>query len=265
MADISIAATVRLTDHAKKTAPIDEKAMVDAAAAFLLDRAENFPPYNFVEDRYAQYLANKTVMIVGGADGQNTIAPGVGRPDVFVRINNHITRQGGACDVLYHTCVATPDISPSLISYLDRLQFAFLNAVDGQYEVRNQPRPTYVPFVTSLRSIKPHVEIGYFAQGEWMDKNPYGPEMEWLNDLHKKYKCKLFTGNVALAHIMRFEPAKIFVTGMTMYAELTNGVRTGKIESHETEGNLQFLKAASQDKRVVFSDEFKKALTAYEF
>lgn len=265
MTEISLSATARMTRHAKELMPLTEETAINAAAAYLLDRDERFPTYDFVEDRYGQFLLGKTVMIVGGADGQNSVTPGVGRPDVYVRINGHITRQGGACDVLYHTCVATPDINPSLISYLDRVQFVFLNAVDGQYEVRNQPRPAYAPFLTSLRSLKPHVEVGYFAQGEWLNNNPYGPEMEWLNDLHKKFKCKLFTGNVALAHIMRFNPAKIFVTGMTMYAEKTGGSRVGKIESHETEGNLQFLKAASLDKRVVFSDEFKKALMAYEF
>lgn len=265
MAEISLEATLKPTAFIKQQTSENEKWTIDEAAKFMLHRDSTFPVFDYTEHCYAKFLHNKTVMIVGGADGQQSIGIGVGKPDVFVRINSHLPRQGGTCHVLYHTCIGTPDINPSLISYMDKAEFVFLNAVDGDYEVRNKPVPTYVNFLDSLHDIKPHVHVGYFAQGEWMDKNPYGPEMEWLNDLHKKYNCKLFTGNTALAHIMRFKPMKIFVTGFTMYVERTHGSREGKVESHEVEGNLQFLKDASQDPRVIFSDEFKKALVQYGF
>lgn len=265
MTEISLSAVLHPTQHTKDKMLSDEKFTIDQAVKFMFERDSTFPVFNYTEYRYAQFLKNKTVIIIGGADGQTSIPVGVGMPDVFVRINGHLPRQGGSCHVLYHTGVANPDIHPSLISYMDKIEFVFLNSVDGQYEVRNRSEPVYVPFLDALTDLKPKAHVGFFAQGEWLEKNPYGPEQEWLNDLHKKYSCKLFTGNVALAHIMRFQPAKIFVTGMTMYVEKTGGNREGKIESHETEGNLRFLKDASIDPRVVFSEEFKKALNAYKF
>lgn len=264
MNNVDLKATLNLTESAKGLYSQDADFAIKQAAEFLIDRAKNFPVFNYTEWAYGRFLNNKIVQITGGADTPGSITPGVGKPHVHVRINGHLVRQGGPCDVLYHTGVGTPDISETLVSYLGHTGFVFLNAVDGFYEVRTRTEPVYVPFLKTLRQLRPSIEVGYFAQGEWLGQNPYGPSYEWLNDLHKKYNCKFFTGNVALAHIMRFNPAKIFVTGMTMYAEKTQGQRTGKVESHEIEGNLQFLKDASKVQNVIFSNEFKEALDVYQ-
>lgn len=262
MANVELTATVKPVSAKKEETLNNEKWVIDKAMAFLIDRATNFPVFDYATHRYAQYLEGKVVAVVGGSDAVQSLSV---RPDIYVRINGHVKRQGGKCNVLYHTCCATPDIDSGLISYLDGLEFAWLNAVDGNYEVRNKKIPTYYEFLQSLRKVKPSVDFGFFAQGEWLEKNPYGPTLEWLNDLHKKYKCKLLTGNVALAHVMMFNPARIVVTNMTMYSEKTGGSREGKIESHEIEGNLQFLKDASNDPRVTFSAEFLEALRDYKF
>lgn len=262
MSNIQLEATVRPVNAEKlKSETLHSKDWaMKAATDFLLDRDFNFPIFNLTENFYREYLEGKSVLLVGGADGpipQQAF-------DVVVRINSHLPRQGGRCDVLYHTGVGTPSINPSLLSYMPNVKFVFLNSVDGQYEVRNNKYPVYLPFVRSLRELRPKAEIGFFAQGEWMEKNPYGPEQEWLNDLHKKYNCKLFTGLTALAHIMRFNPARIFVTGMTLYVEQTHGAREGKVESHEISGNLAFITDAARDSRVVLSAELRRALDAYQ-
>lgn len=207
---------------------------------------------------YANYLKDKTVILVGGSP--HLKLPPTPWPQVVVRINDHVMRQKGHCDVLYHSSVPAPHLD--LWDYLSSTAYVFLNLVDEDYHCGAREQPHFYNFLMEGGN-NPETQIGFFAQGEWQEKNPYGPEHEWLNDLHKRYDTKFFTGLVALAHIMRFEPAAISVHGMNMYVDQTNGVIVPKIESHGLEGNLTFLRDARKDPRVVFDNELTEALKRY--
>lgn len=218
-------------------------------------------PFDYTEWSYSNYIADKSVLIVGGSSGAEGWIPSVPEYDVIVRINNHVLNQGGSCHVLYHSSV--PSITPYLVNKIHPAEFVFLNLVDDAFDCGRSSEPLYLDFLSELREESPRTDVGFFAQGEWMDKNPYGQQYEWLNDLHKKYQAKLFTGLVALAHLMRFSPASISVVGMDMYIGQTGGKIVPKIESHELANNLIFLRDARKDPRVIFSDQLTEALKLY--
>lgn len=218
--------------------------------------------FNFIEWSYKTYLERKSVVVVGGSPG--AVAPKSSQAEVVVRINSHLKNQGGWCDVLYHT--GPPIINSDLVSeFLTSPEFVFLNLVDGGFENRERPWPLYVDFLSELRVNHPTTEVGFFAQGTWGGNNPYGPQYEWLNALHKKYSTKLFTGLVALAHILKFSPSRVEVRGMNMYLDKTGGELVRKVESHELKGNLQFLADCRSDSRVHYDSELTEALSRYGF
>lgn len=220
--------------------------------------------FDYVEWSYRTFLQGKAVAIVGGSCEKWESKPEDGI-DVTVRINSHVERQGGRCDVLYHTCV--PCLDASLVDSIGSLgcypSFVFLNLIDGDFESKAKLYPQYLDFLCELRSEFPATDVGYFAQGQWLERNPYGPQYEWLNQLHKRYETKLFTGLVALAHILRAAPASVRVFGMNMYTDKTGGKLVSKVESHELEGNLIFLRDVRKDPRVVFDKELTEALRLY--
>lgn len=255
-------------DHDDETDVVLEKhdpnhipsSIIDSLARTMIDHSRNFPRFDYTEWAYANYLKDKTILITGGADD---FVSEWENDEVWVRINSHVLRQFGPCDVLYHTCVAEPNIGPELVEHIAHDGFAFLNLCDSGYEIGRWPAPIFIDFLIELRDRYPQVEIGHFASGTWMEKNPYGPQYEWLNDLHKKYDAKFFTGSIALAHILRFQPRAIHVQGMSLFVEKTGGSRAGKVESHEVEGNVRFMEDCLKDPRVTFSPLLMAALEKY--
>lgn len=225
------------------------------------------PRFDFVEWEYGKYLKGKRVLLIGGSE-EKTDAASTESYDVVIRVNGHLERQGGRCDVMYHTCV--PGLTGTLAPKLKRTSFIFLNLVDTDC---SRQVPVYADFLSQLlflrnrtKSNYPMINVGYFAQGTWLERNPYGSQYEWLNELHQKYNTKFFTGLVALAHVLRFNPANVFVRGMNMYVKETGGKVGGRIESHELEGNLNFLADVREDDdRVVFCEELIKALGRYGY
>lgn len=238
------------------------KGMIDSIAEGLFMKLHNFKPFNYTEWSYRNFIQGKKVLISGGLDSDYD--PLLEKEyDVHVRVNSHVLRQGGRCDVLYHTCVADPDIGHELAYVISVDGFVFLNHVDGDYEIGNLQSPTYLDFLLELKRLLPQVDVGYFASGEWEEKNPYGPECEWLNQLHKRYKTKFFTGVIALADVMRFEPEALYVQGMNLFVDRTNGNPFSQVESHPMKGIIDFMFEADCLGFVEYSDTLKKALSRY--
>jgi hypothetical protein len=211
-------------------------------------------------DDYREFLDGASVVLIGGADNYRDV---YNHGEVVVRTNNHWQRQAGACDIIYHT-VCGGDLSPeSNVAALpeEGLSFLFLNLVDTEYEVGSFVEPRYKMLADGAkRNYGNDVGVGLFAQGEWLEANPYGAEHEWLNQLHKKYNCKLLTGLVALADLLRYDPYDIFVCGMDLYKNDGAPTREGWRHSHKLDGNIQFLIDSLDDSRVTYDEPLMDAL-----
>lgn len=209
---------------------------------------------------YETYLKGKTVVIIGGKSGHWR---GFVRAthDVTLRVNDHIIRQRGGSDILYHT--ATGGNIHHLISHdWEQIpKFVMLNIVDTDFEYGLIQAPTYAAFgAWSQAWLK--AKVGFFAQGEWLDKNPYGAKYEWLNEIHREVGAKLFTGFVALADILRYDIKSVYVTACDFYK---NEVEPGQAmrHSHGLAGNAKFLEEAQKDPRVTFCADLERGLEKY--
>jgi hypothetical protein len=87
--------------------------------------------FNYTEWSYRTFLDEKSVVIIGGSEDARI--PERGEFDVVVRVNSHVIRQGGRCDVLYHTAI--PCLTVDLLeSFQNDPAFVFLNLVDSDFE-----------------------------------------------------------------------------------------------------------------------------------
>lgn len=220
--------------------------------------------FNRVENSYRYFMQGKRVAIIGGADNFDMNAV-VDRSDVIVRINNHVKRQKGPCDVLYHTVVCD---DPPNMSLLDAMEdppfFIFLNLVDTQHEYGERERPLWDEFASLVRKIHPQCEIGHYAHGTWGGKNPYDDAYDWLNDLQKMYETKFFTGVVAIAHILqRTECAELAVYGMDLYLDESQGDIEFQKESHPLRGNVGLMVDLMKDDRLEYDAPVLAAIDKY--
>ena len=210
---------------------------------------------------YRDYLKDRSIVIIGGSDAYSCNE--IGHYDIVVRINNHWLRQKGRCDVVYTTVLLKKPLHVNQLQVPEfRPHYAMLNLVDTKYEYNQKEVPNYLTFAEWCQS-EQKVKIGFFAQGVWLEQNPYGEQYEWLNLLHHQYDTKFLTGVVALADIIRYSPKRIFVCGMDMYKK---EVPPGALfrESHGMPGNIQFLKdVQKRDSRVVYDTPLKRGIKQY--
>lgn len=254
---------------------------LDIAVEAMLAAERERSRFDWITRCYGNMLLDRKVVVVGGAANLislERLARFISTDDledaVFVQVNGHaLTNPRLPVNVLYHTCVAQPNIDPKFLSSLkvlwndwqQRLDTVFLNLVDGDADMGNREFPLYLDFILALRDLSPRTNIGFFAQGEWEGENPYGWQHEWLNRLHKKFNCKLFTGLLALADVLRYEPSQVFLCGMDLFVDRTEGKLDGFVESHAIRGNVEFVVQAAQDPRVVIDVPLVEALARYGF
>lgn len=213
------------------------------------------------EAAYAEYVKDRRIFIVGGKD--NYYSPGrrIDSSDIIVRTNNHWIRQGGQCDVVYHTVTSTN-------LHLDELakapgfapDFMFMNRVDWDYEYGESKHRHIDYFLNNYDN--PKTKVGFFTQASWGKPNPYHPVYEWLNIIQERYNAIFFTGLVALAHVLRYNPKQIFLIGMTLFSENETVERFQGV--HWLPGNIDFVKAMRKDPRVILDTPLLEALDIYE-
>lgn len=216
---------------------------------------------------YNRYLAGKSVVIVGGAS-QYFDEKELSSFDVVARTNDHAITQGGKCDVIYHTVRGQGLEKYRLLDTEIAPSFVWLNCVDGPWECGLNPwrmAERYDNHFTRWRKS----QIGYFTQGEWPYWNPYGPEHEWLNVIHKEHNCKLLTGLVALAHVMRSKAKSIHLACMDLYQfvdanDLSAKSAPGYRHSHFLPGQISFLRQAAKDTRVTFCAPLWDSMEYYD-
>jgi hypothetical protein len=216
-----------------------------------------------LRELYSQYLNRKSIAIVGGADNYNPKQ--LNNYEIIVRINNHWFRQRHQCDVVYNT-VKSPNLRVEILLQEPDFNPAFLwlNRIDWSFESGESKIPECDKLANFAKTLKPNIKVGYFAQGTWVDENPYGEEYEWLNSLHKKYDCILLTGLVALAHILYCAVVKeIFVCGMTLYKEENNDIERFR-GIHWLPGNLAYLQSLRNINFIKFDSPLENSLDAYD-
>ena len=212
-----------------------------------------------IQEAYSRHLKNKRVALVGGAD--NFSYSELFERDIVVTVNDHCIRQKIKPDVIYHV-IRGPDLWNALIRLLDTPPKFFWGSIrDDPYERGISDYRDVDEFVNEWHR-PPEQWVGHFAAGEWDGPNPYGEEYEWLNQIHHKYDCKLLTGLVGLADIMRYEPEEIFVCGMDLYLDNLRG-RPGYRDSHRIQGNIDFINDARDDGRVTLDTPLVKSLDEY--
>ena len=191
---------------------------------------------------YKDYLKDKIVVIVGG--GENINEELVESADIVVRINQHWLTQGGRIDVLYHTMFGRglePENLMKLFKEDFRPKFMFLNKLDRYWELGLSQYKIDDLFYNFQKEHSNETQIEYFAQGQWLYQNPYGDRYEWLNEIHKKFNCKLLTGLVALADVLRFKPREVYTQGMNLYYGKPKRLKEYR-DSHFIPGQIAFLK-----------------------
>lgn len=222
---------------------------------------EYFPPLYSRETapRYVDFLKGKKVVVVGG--GQCRGAE-VERYDVVVRLNDHVLRQGGRCEVIYHTTRSAGLEERLLLQHSEIVpRFIWLNLVDGPWEAGLEPRRTYEYYAQTFADRGS--QVGYFAQGEWMYDNPYGEEFEWLNTIHKRIGGKLLTGLVAVADIAMHPVASIDVVAMDLYINEAKRIPDYR-DSHYLPAQIKFLEEMKADKRVTLCKPLLAAMAKYK-
>lgn len=201
--------------------------------------------FDYAEHCAAREVRGHDVVIVGGARDESLSE--LPEDVFFVHVNDHWSKSKFDVHALYHTVVTdhedfTVELFRTIGTHTGVIPYyVCLNLVDGDYDAGRRDIPLWAKLLDQSRIDWNLTERCHFANGEWEETNPYGPQYEWLNELNKMYETKLFTGMVALAHVCAYEPRSVLVSGMDMFVEQTGGDRNATVCSHAVAGNLEFL------------------------
>lgn len=190
---------------------------------------------------YEEYMHNKRVAIVGGAD----TSARVGDFDVVIRTNNHWLKDPiGRIDVLYHACGLEALPHPAL-------KFVFADR-------GGKPQ--------SLQDFwKGRQRHGYQLQ-TFLNYHPGDPDHEavqphemWLECARNEYKLgHVFIGIVALIHVRRQPCREIFVTGFDFYG----GTQVERIGGHRIEEHKAYCRIVRDtDPRVTMDEPLLRAIS----
>lgn len=163
-------------------------------------------------------LKGLRVCIVGGFD---SIAWSyIRQSDFIIRINNHHLRQGGAMHANYNACCEP------VTERIGQCHFFALDLAG----------PYYPDFLK-------HGINTYSYENQISYKNNH-----WLLRLAREFKSKPLTGIVAIQHALIAKTEKIYLTGMTFYA---NQTIPDKRDNHAPLIQAQWLKRkVSEDSRL---------------
>lgn len=211
---------------------------------------------------FAEYLNGKRVAVVGGlGDSIEDLSD----YDVIVRINSHYIRQGGRCDVLYHSCAGDINLSAYEDGTADKFhndtRFVFLNGIyqlfgstagglgtlRGYFSARNAHIDTYI-----------HVNAQAFALIK--ELNPLPRKHWWVKDFCLRWHVYPFTGVLALYHLTLYPCAEIYVTGMNLYQAPTT--QRESIRAHYISPQVKFLRHLLTEAHnwIKFSEELTKQI-----
>lgn len=107
-----------------------------------------------------------------------------------------------------------------------------------------------------------------FLRDQYGKTNPVCPTLEWHNVLARKLRTKPLTGITAIAHLLRFPIARLYVTGMDFYQSLPAEQRTvcsvdgrafQRYNNHDLKPQMDWLaETAWLDLRVQLDDRLSR-------
>lgn len=192
------------------------------------------------------YFYGVSVVICGGHDSFNENAPG----EYWIRINNHVERQGGKCHVIFSSgCEPLKRVAP-LVCY------PYLARHRGQHD--------------AMCKINNALSFNYINQRN-KNLNNLSIELEPLHIFYKQLGTVPFTGVVALCLMQQLPVTGIHLTGMTMYLDDQTNIKktiTGKTirkrDSHLIDPQINYLiKALKYDSRLTIDNTLKENIKNY--
>lgn len=185
------------------------------------------------ENFLRSYLYKAKVLLVGGGpfNPEEFIDEGY---DVWVRINNHYLIQGGRVDVLYTSGAQDPE-----------------EGLEHSIVVNCHP-------VEPTQEASPWESVGMrylrYDTQLYQGANPYGPEHEWLNKLHRELDTMPLTGMIAVAHLLSMPIAELELTGFDFYQRM--GIQPHHRDSHLLYPQIEWLgEQCAKDKRILVDEK----------
>lgn len=185
-------------------------------------------------------LYGKRVAIVGGAPAHESIED----YDFIVHTNDHWARIGGRVDAVYSGSPVPPSVEYPSLKYI-----AAQKCGHHFHAWKALAQRTETPLVV-------------FDTRRYLAPHPEGPEQQWGNALAMELETKPFTGVAAIAHLLRFPIAELFVTGFTFYFD---GERfPHRIEPHLVRPQMEWLARRAYCDRRIRLDGFLREHCTYQ-
>lgn len=198
------------------------------------------------ENYLRTYLYNARVLLVGGADFDPSEYEKEDH-DVWVRVNNHYLEQGGRCDVLYTGGCEELDLSeaPQVVIECRPLPDELVQRDWIKFLVETLNRK-YLRYDTHL----------------YQETNPFGPEHEWLNNLHRELDTMPLTGMIAVAHLLSMPIKELELAGFDFYQR--GGVLPSRRDSHGIYPQVEWLaEQCVKDKRLIVDERLGNTLQKF--
>lgn len=182
------------------------------------------------QELYSVYR-DKRIAIVGGADDK--VSPIPADTDLVVQINNHWCNNDARADIVY-----SAGTQPPLLS--QKTQVVIL--------IKPMTLPDDMGWREAAEAFG--AKFYWFDNNRYLGANPRGPEHDWLNRLGCELHSIPLTGIAAIAHIVKFPVASIFLTGFTFYMDKDGSVPELR-DSHKILAHVEWLqKLARRDERI---------------
>lgn len=189
------------------------------------------------------YYTDKTVCIIGGALTSDELFYDENQIDTYVQVNDHCKRNGKPVDVLYHA--ATEDLG--LPWFGSKIVCYHICGVTAK-------------LIEEYCKESDLVSIPYRKEVYKGRNSPFGPEFDWLTHFMKDWEVDPLSGIIALVDVLRHNPKKVLLTGMTLYS---NGVNLPeRRNNHYIQPHVDFLKhLQATEPRVLFDEALETALS----
>lgn len=190
-----------------------------------------------------KFYTEKTVCIIGGAPIPDELFCDENEIDTYVQVNDHCKINGKPVDVLYHA--ATEDLGlPWHQTKVCCYHVCGCTAKCIEEACTDRQIP-HIPYRKELYKGR---------------NSPFGDQFNWLCHFMKDWDVDPFSGIIALIDVLRFNPKKVYLTGMDFYSNGRN--LPERRNGHYIEPQVRFLKELKKtDSRVVFDPILEEALT----
>lgn len=158
--------------------------------------------------RPLESVKGRDVILVGGGKVQ---LPEIANPLVVWTNNHWLKHPTLLCHGIFHSC---EDNSP-VGDFIGRVPHELLFVCANFGHMRNN-NTQYAEW-EKIAHASQKIELFYYYMERFPHSNPYGEEMEWINDFQKQYDFTPLTGMLALEYLIRAGAKSVAITGMDFY------------------------------------------------